>query len=486
MEYGFWSLIPPLVAIVLAIRTKQVYLSLGLGIWAGWLIINDGNPLTGTLAAVQGLVDVFADAGNTRTIMFSALVGALIMFIQRSGGVQGFIDVLERKLKDRTGARQKSGVQAAAAVTGIAVFVESSISVLTVGALFRPVFDRLKIAREKLAYIADSSSAPVCILIPLNAWGAFIMGLLAGQGYDNPFGMMIKSIAWNFYPILAIILVFIVIYTGWDIGPMRKAEKRTQDGEIMWPNSVPMIADEVTEVEPKEGVAAKPINMLVPLATMVLMMPVMLTYTGWEAAGEQQGIQRILTAIGNGSGSTSVLISVITAILVSAILYSAQRIFSVKEMVDLTMKGIQGLMPLALLMLLAFAIVNVCKNLETGLYVAEITRSWLSPGLVPLVVFLTSCFIAFSTGTSWGTFGIMIAIAIPMSQALGANEVMTIAAVLGGGVFGDHCSPISDTTIIASMASASDHIDHVRTQLPYALLVGGISTLLYLGAGVLT
>jgi len=483
MEYGIWSLLPPIAAIVLAIKTKQVYVSLGVGIWLGWMVINNWNPLIGSLATIEALVDVFDDAGNTRTIMFSALVGALIMFIQRSGGVQGFIFYLEDKLLRQEEKNNRKAVQAIAAVVGILVFVESSISVLTVGALFRPVFDKMNISREKLAYIADSSSAPICILIPLNAWGAFVMGLLLTQGYDQPFRMMIKSIAYNFYPILAIILVFVLIFTGRDFGPMRKAEKRAQGGQIMWPDGRPMVADEITAVEPKEGIVPRARNMIIPLATMVIMMPVMLAYTGWHGAGEGSTIQQFFNAIGNGSGSTSVLVSVIVAIFVSMILYAVQRIFKLHEMVDLTMKGISGLMPLALLMLLAFAMVNVCKSLETGLYVADITRSWLSPGLVPFVVFLTSCFIAFSTGTSWGTFGIMIAIGIPMAQSLGANEVMVIAAVLGGGVFGDHCSPISDTTIIASMASASDHIDHVRTQLPYALVIGSITAVIYLVLG---
>jgi Na+/H+ antiporter NhaC len=365
------------------------------------------------------------------------------------------------------------------------VFVESSISVLTVGALFRPVFDKMRISREKLAYLADSSSAPICILIPLNAWGAFVMGLLMTQGYDKPFSMMLKSIPYNFYPILAIGLVFFIVITGRDIGPMRKAEARTEAGELMWPGSRPMMSDEVTSVDVKEGVTPRARNMFIPLATMVLMMPVMLAYTGWDSAQGGTAISKFFTAVGNGSGSTSVLVAVTTAIFVSMLLYAAQGMFTLHEMVDLTMKGIAGLMPLALLMLMAFAIVNVCKDLETGLYVAEITQNWLTPSLVPLVIFLTSCFIAFSTGTSWGTFGIMIAIGIPMAQALGANEVMVIAAVLGGGVFGDHCSPISDTTIIASMASASDHIDHVRTQLPYALIVGTVSSLLYLLVGIL-
>lgn len=375
-------------------------------------------------------------------------------------------------------------VQVIAALTGIFVFVESSISVLTVGTLFRPVFDKMKISREKLAYLADSSSAPICILIPLNAWGAFVMGLLLSQGYDRPFGIMISSIAYNFYPLLAIVLLFVIIISGKDFGPMKKAEQRTREGALMWPDARPMISDEITSVQPKEGVVPRARNMIIPILAMVIMMPVMLTYTGWDAAGDAVGIQKILDAIGQGSGSTSVLVSVIFAILVSMLLYIVQGLFNMVEMVDLTMKGIAGLMPLALLMLMAFAIVAICKELETGLYVAEITKSWLSPGLVPFVVFITSSFIAFSTGTSWGTFGIMIAIGVPMAQSLGANEVMTIAAVLGGGVFGDHCSPISDTTIISSMASASDHIDHVRTQLPYALVVGVATAVLYLVIGL--
>ena len=485
MEYGIWSLLPPVAAIILAIRTKQVYVSLGVGIWLGWMIMSSWNPLSGTLAMIQGLVDVFADAGNTRTIMFSALVGALIIFIQKSGGVQGFILYLESKLAQQQARDNTRMVQLIAACVGIAVFVESSISVLTVGTLFRPVFDRMKISREKLAYLADSTSAPINILIPLNAWGAFVMSLLLAQGYDQPFHMMIKSIPYNFYPILAIVLVFAVILTGRDFGPMKKAEKRTSEGQLMWPDARPMVSDEVTSVEPKDGVTPRARNMFIPLAAMVIMMPVMLVYTGWDASSTETGFQRLFEAVGNGSGSTSVLVSVIFAIFVSMGLYASQKMFSLHEMIDLTMKGIAGLMPLALLMLMAFAIVNVCKDLETGLYVAEITRSWLTPSLVPLLVFLTSCFIAFSTGTSWGTFGIMIAIGVPMAQALGANEVMVIAAVLGGGVFGDHCSPISDTTIIASMASASDHIDHVRTQLPYALTVGAATALFYLVAGFL-
>ncbi|RMF20917.1 MAG: sodium:solute symporter, partial [Bacteroidetes bacterium] len=233
----------------------------------------------------------------------------------------------------------------------------------------------------------------------------------------------------------------------------------------------------------------KAYNMVLPIAVMVLMMPVMLAYTGWAAALDahpQAGWgAKLFYAIGQGSGSTAVLLAVITSLLFSMGLYRAQGLFRTRELIDMTLKGISGLMPLALLMLMAFAISAVCRELGTGPFVAETARQWLSPRMVPLVVFLVSCFIAFSTGTSWGTFAIMMAIAVPMAKSMGADVYIAIAAVMGGGVFGDHCSPISDTTILSSMASATDHIDHVRTQMPYALLAGGGAALVYLLLGLL-
>ena len=492
-EFGIWSLVPPITAIALAIWTKQVYVSLMLGIFLGWLIINDGNLFFGFLDTLYALVDVFTDAGNTRTIMFSALIGGIIVFIQRSGGVEGFIIWLTGKLEilESRGKRgKKMWVQLIAAVTGVLIFVESSISVLTVGSLFRPIFDRLKISREKLAYIADSSSAPTCILIPFNGWGALIMGLLMAQGFSNPFQVMIKSIVYNFYPILALVFLAIVILTQWDFPIMRKAEARTREGEIMWPDATPVVAEEITEIQTKDGVQPKLRNMLVPLAVMVGCMPLMLAYTGWEAAITDlpnAGWWQLLSySLGQGSGSTSVLVAVVVALLISMLLYRIQGIFNLKENVDLVFKGISGLMPIALLLLFAFAIGNVCKELETGIFIADVAKAWLSPALVPFLIFVISCFIAFSTGTSWGTFAIMIAIAVPMARQMEVNEILAIAAALGGGVFGDHCSPISDTTILSSMAAATDHIDHVKTQLPYVLVAGVGAAVLYLVVGALT
>lgn len=480
-DYGFWSVLPPLIAIILAIRTKQVYISLFMGIWFGWLVVSGWNPWTGTLNTMQGMVDVFGDAGNTRTIMFSALIGSLILFIQKSGGVQGFVNWLGGRLEKAEGKKQTIVVQLMAWITGVIIFVESNISVLTVGTLYRPVFDKLKISREKLAYIADSSSAPVCIIMPFNAWGAFIISLLLMQGFEHPFSVLLSSIKYNFYPILALIAVPVVILLNRDIGPMKKAEKRTDNGQVLWSNSKPMISDELIKSEIAPHVKPKAYNMLIPLAVMVLSMPLMLYYTGRKSildGGEELG--SFSKIISNGSGSTSVLMAVVFSLLICFVIYKGQKIFKVTEMAQLALKGISEMMPLALLMLMAFAISNVSKELNTGAYVADLTKVWLSPGMVPFIMFLVTAFIAFSTGTSWGTFGIMVAIAIPMARSLGADDVVTLAAVLGGGIFGDHCSPISDTTIISSMASATDHIDHVKTQLPYALIIGGLAAIGYL------
>ena len=491
-HYGIWSLVPPVLAIIIAIWTRQVYVSLFLGIWAGWLIIDKGNILRGSMDTVQAFVDVFKDAGNTRTIMFGALVGALIIFVQRSGGVQGFTDYISNLVKDYEKEGKggpKRFLSILAWLAGVVVFVESSISVLTIGALFRPLFDKFKISREKLAYLADSSSAPTCILIPLNAWGAFIMGLLAAQGLERPFQFMISTIPYNLYPILALVLAFVVAFTGWNIGQMKQAERRVKEtGALLNEGAQPVISQDVSEVKMKEGLKPRMINMLLPIATMVLMMPVMLAYTGWgstENFNELGNGSKIITAIGGGSGSTSVLIAVLSAIAMGIVLYSFQRMFSLAETVELMFKGISGLMPLALLMLFAFALSALCKELGTGIFVAETAKTWLSPSLVPFLIFIVSAFIAFSTGTSWGTFAIMIPIAVPMAQSMDASLMLSVAAALGGGVFGDHSSPISDTTILSSMAAATDHIDHVRTQLPYAMLAGTITALIYLVLGFL-
>lgn len=469
MEPNWISVLPPVIAILLAIWTREVYLSLFAGIYFGWTIISDWNPLSGLVMAVDACIRVFEDAGNTKVIIFSALIGALLTLTQRSGGVTGFVNLIV----GRSWVKNRRTAQLMSAIIGCSVFIESSITSLIVGAVSRPIFDRFKISREKLAYICDSTSAPICILIPLNAWGAYIMGLLAKEDIEQPITVLIAAIPLNFYAISAAILVFVLIITRKDFGPMKKAEQRAyEEGKPLRDGSQPMVSNEVIEIEAKTSIAPQASNMLIPVITMIIMMPVSMFITG---NGD-------FTA---GSGSTSVLWAVLSSIIVASGLYLFKGLMKPREITDLILKGISGLMPLAILMMFAFAIGNVTRELKTGIYVAQIAEIFLNSALIPFILFAVSCFIAFSTGTSWGTFAIMIPIAVPLASALDISLPLTVAAVLGGGVFGDHCSPISDSTMVASMASASDHIDHVRTQLPYAFTAASVASIFYLGAGFL-
>ena len=486
-NYGLLSLLPPLLAIGLALWTRQVFLSLLIGIASGFIVLAGGNPFQGMLDTMGGFVKVFESNYNTEIIIFTLLIGALIALIQRAGGVEGFVnrvlDWLQKSAAKADGQNQRKKVELLAVLTGIIVFVESNISTLTVGTLYRPLTDKLNIPREKLAYIADSTCAPVCILIPLNAWGAYIMALLVAQNIADPVSTLAGAIAFNFYPMLAIIIVITVILTGKDIGEMKRAEHRAKtEGKILRDGAVPMIAGEITMMEAKEDKPARARNMVIPLATLVILMPVFLLYTGWSS----EGSNAFFDIVDRASGSKSVVYSVCGAILVSMGLNKSQSIMGIREMVDVILKGMSGMVPLALLMVFAFALGNLCNDLGTGQYVADQAKPFLSPALIPALVFIISGLIAFSTGTSWGTFAIMIAIAVPLAQGLDTNVTLAIAAALGGGIFGDHCSPTSDTSIITSMATANDHIDHVRTQLPYALLGGAITIGLYLVLGLIS
>jgi Na+/H+ antiporter NhaC len=468
MEHPGWaSLLPPLVAILIALWTKQVYPSLFAGIWLGWTVLDAGNPIAGLRDAIQACIDVFKDEGNTKVIAFSAAVGALIALTQRSGGVAGFIDWITR----RRHVRSARGAQLLAAALGFGIFVESNITCLVTGAIARPLFDRFKLSREKLAYICDSTSAPICMLIPMNGWGAYVIALLASQSVANPVSVLVTAIPLNFYSLMAAGYVVYIAASGKDWGPMARAERRAHEtGQVIREGATPLVSTEVLNLSPKPGLAPRVRNMLIPLGAMVTMMPVGLWITG----------DGNLMA---GSGATAVLWAVLGAIVVAGSMYLWQGLFTFAELTELFFKGVGGLMPLALLMMFAFALGATCLELGTGLYAAGVAEGILSPVVVPTALFLLSGFIAFSTGTSWGTFAIMLPIAVPLADVLGVHLPLSVAAVLSGGVFGDHCSPISDTTIISSMAAGSDHIDHVRTQLPYALMVAVPSSLMFLLLG---
>ena len=454
------SVLPPVAAIVLAIWSRQVYLSLAGGIWLGWTILNGWNPLAGLAASVDATVDVFTDPGETKVLLFTLVIGALIATVEASGGVRGFVAWLE----GREWVRSGRGAQLLAWATGVVIFIESNITVLVAGSVARPLVDRYRVSRERLAYIIDSTSAPVCILIPLNAWGAYNLGILGGLGVENALGVFIQSIAFNFYAIAAVGLTLVVILFDINIGPMGKAEARTQDGRLLWPDATPMMDDSVFEGPLRRGAEdPRARDMIVPIAVMVLSMPLGLLVTGDGSLVE-------------GDGSTSVLWAVLLGLGAAWALLLVGRRSTVEELMKVALRGAGGLVPLALILLLSLALKDVASALGTGPYVAQVTSGVLPPVVFLPLVFVVSGAIAFSTGTSWGTFGIMLPIAVPAAAALGLPLAPFVAASLSGGIFGDHCSPISDTTIISSMAAATDHIDHVRTQLPYALVSGALAT----------
>ena len=463
----WYSVLPPLLAIALAIWSKQVIPSLFAGIWSAYTLLNQFNPLTGIARSLDGTINVFTDPGDARVLVFTLLIGPLIATIERSGGVRGFVHYLENRHWVQNGFR----AQILAWATGLVIFVESSITLLVAGTVSRPLFDRYKVSREKLAYLIDATSAPVCVMIPLNAWGAFIISLVASTGIENPLQVFIAAVPLNLYAITAILLAGLVIWKNINIGPMKKAEARTQGGDILWPGAVPLV-DVSAEHEVDDDAHIPSASLMVlPILTMVAMMPVSLYITG---DGN----------IINGSGSTAVLWSVCLAIAVAWIMTLQKGYCSVAELMQVFMKGAGDLLPIGIILLLALALGDVAQELGTGTYVANAVRGNLHPVLLAPMIFLVSAFIAFSVGSSWGTFAIMIPIAMPIAVTLGLSPSLMLAAAISGAIFGDHASPISDTTVLASMASASDHIEHVRTQLPYALLAAGIAAIGFLLIGL--
>ncbi|MEX2496754.1 MAG: Na+/H+ antiporter NhaC family protein, partial [Woeseia sp.] len=430
-------------------------------IWMGYTLLNGYNPLIGIAEGLDGVINVFSDAGDTRVLLFTLIIGSLIATIEHSGGVRGFVHFLESRRWVHNGLR----AQVLAWATGLVIFIESNITLLVAGSVSRPLFDRYKISREKLAYLIDATSAPVCVMIPLNAWGAIIVSLVASTGVESPLQTFIAAIPYNLYAITAIALAGLVIWKNINLGPMKKAEARTQQGQLLWPDAMPLIDVSAEQAKPEEAAGGVPsaAYMTLPILAMILMMPVGLYITG----------------DGNivaGSGSVSILWSVSFALLVSWLMILASGRSSVNELMRLLMSGAGSLLPIAAILLLALALGDVAGLLGTGAYVANLVGSNIPIPLLAPLIFLTSAFIAFSVGSSWGTFAIMIPIALPIATNLDLPVPLFLGAAISGAIFGDHASPISDTTVVASMASATDHIDHVRTQLPYALLAAAIAT----------
>ncbi len=450
------SVIPPILAIVVVLWRKEVIVALLIAIFSAELLQLTFSwiaPGPATLNTIERIVGVFNSPDNARLLLFSLLIGALLAFIRVSGGVAAMVASLTRRGIARSGrsaAVLTSGV-------GVVVFVESNLSVLTAGILSRGLFDKFGLSRAKLAYIIDSTSAPVCILILLNAWGAFVLVLL--NQYDlgqTPAEVLWGTVVFNFYAILTLVTVFATAATGRYFGPLARSKAGV---------GVDVHLEE--EIE-----ATKPSYMVVPLLVMIVGMIGFMIYTG---DGE----------LAKGSGSKSVLYATALAALVAYLLMLLRGGFEHIRLVKIAFQGMGDLLPLVAILLLAIALGASLNEMGTGAYIAQLVAGNLPSFLIPAMLFLAGALISFSTGTSWGTFAILIPLGMPLAISLDLPPSLCLAAILGGGVFGDHCSPISDTTAVSAIASGCDLLEHVRTQLPYALTMGALALLLYLIAGVL-
>lgn len=452
------KILPPLVAVVIVLWQKEVILALLMAIFVSeWLLITDSSGFGvfyGGIATLDRITAVFADAGNTRILIFSVMVGALLAYMRTSGGVIALVETLIKKGFAKT-PRQVSMMTT---ITGIVVFIESNLSVLTAGILSRGLFDKFGLSRAKLAYIIDSTSAPICILILLNAWGAYILALLSSYNFEQSAAQILwGTIPFNFYAIVTLALVFFSAYTGKYFGPLSRTKVHKPE----------MILEE-DEID-----ASHASFMVVPLVVMV---GGMIGFMLWTGGGD----------MAKGSGSKSVFYATALACMVAYFMMLFSGRFKHKELVKIGFEGMSELLPLVAIVLLSLALGASLKALGTGVYISQIVGDFLPLYLVAPVIFLVGAIISFSTGTSWGTFAILIPIGVPIIQTMGLPPSLIIAAILGGGVFGDHCSPISDTTAVSAIASGCDLLEHVRTQLPYALVAGVVTMFLYLIVGLFT
>jgi len=435
-------ILPPLVAVLVAVWKREVLLALVVALFTAEFINTGFNPLSAFLASVNRMTAVFTSSGNTEILLFSLIIGALLALMRNSGGVNAFVDYLLAKNIART--PRSTGILTT--LLGIVIFIESYLSVLASGIFAQNLFDRFNMSRARLAYIIDSTSSPVSVLILLNGWGAYILGLLDGYGLENPLAVMVASIPLNFYALITLVIVF---YTCWS-------------NRVFFALAGHEASSPRQEAPSSEHDGGKVSYFLVPITVLIGSFLGFMLYIG----------QGSLIA---GSGSSSVLYAVLLAIATAVILLLRDDRYTLKSLTETSYRGMSELLPVVSIILLAFALGASMQALGTGPFIAGLISQALPFWLIAPVVFITAGIISFTTGTSWGTFGILIPVAIPIALTTDLSPSLLLAAVLGGGVFGDHCSPISDSTVLASLAAGCEHLEHVRTQLPYALLGAALS-----------
>ena len=469
MYATFWALIPPVVAIVLALITKEVYSSLFVGILVGGLFYS-GFSFEGTIVHIfeDGIIGVLSDSYNVGILVFLIILGAIVCLMNKAGGSAAFGRWASDHIKTRTGA------QLTTVALGVLIFIDDYFNCLTVGSVMRPVTDKHNISRAKLAYLIDATAAPICIIAPISSWAAAVTGFVEGE---DGLSLFISAIPYNFYALLTIVMMLTIAVLNIDFGSMKIHEDNAKKGDLFTTPDRPY--GEATELEDTGKGTVK--DLLIPIIALIICCVIGMIYTGGFFEGAD-----FVTAFSNSDASVGLAIGSAFALVITILLYVSRRVLGFKECMDCIPEGFKAMVPAIMILTFAWTLKSMTDSLGAAEFVAALIKGSASGivNLLPAIIFVVGCLLAFATGTSWGTFGILIPIVVDAFQATNPT-LMTIAisACMAGAVCGDHCSPISDTTIMASAGAQCNHVNHVSTQLPYAVSVAAISFITYIVAG---
>ena len=466
----FWSLIPPVVAIVLALITKEVYSSLFLGILVGAILYSGGN-FEGTVNHIfsEGMISVLSSSSNVGILVFLVILGAMVCLMNRAGGSAAFGRWAGKHIRTRVGA------ELATILLGVLIFIDDYFNCLTVGSVMRPITDQHNVSRAKLAYLIDATAAPVCIIAPISSWAAAVSGFVPGE---DGMSVFVRAIPYNYYALLTIVMMVSMVLMRVEFGTMGIHESNALKGDLFTTAARPYAgAEEDEKVNPR----GKVMDLLIPIISLVICCVIGMIYTGGFFDGTD-----FVTAFSQSDASVGLVLGSFFGLVITVLLYLVRKVLSFRDCMACIPDGFKSMVPAILILTFAWTLKSMTDSLGADEFVAEMVKSSAS-GLVnmlPAIIFLVACFLAFATGTSWGTFGILIPIVVHVFENTpGDLMIISISACMAGAVCGDHCSPISDTTIMASAGAQCDHVSHVSTQLPYAVVAAVVSFITYIFAG---
>lgn len=471
-----WALLPPIIAIVLALITKEVYSSLIIGIVVGG-VLYAGGSFEGTLVHVlsDGFIANVADSYNMGILIFLILLGALVFLMNEAGGSAAFGRWAIKHIKTRKGA------QLATVCLGVLIFIDDYFNCLTVGSVMRPVTDMHKVSRAKLAYLIDATAAPICIIAPISSWAAAVAGFANAAGAENGIQLFIQAIPYNFYALLTILMMVMLALTEYDFGPMKEHEENAKKGDL-FSGGMKQAVEEM-----KVNEKGRVIDLVLPVVVLIIACIIGMIYSGGFFV-EGDSYLNFVEAFSNSDASVGLVYGSSVAVILTVIFYLCRGVLSFKKCMEALPEGFKSMVPAILILSCAWTLKAMTDSLGAKIFISQLIEgsAGMFQSFLPAIIFLIAVGLSFSTGTSWGTFGILIPIVLSVFSSEDPITIVAISACMAGAVCGDHCSPISDTTIMASAGAQCDHINHVSTQLPYALLVAGVSAVCYVIAGFIS